>query len=239
MNKRNTLIFIVIILAATALYFANEKNSVITSQDFIIKDTSLVDKIVLEKENQLVKLEKVEGKWVVNDAFQANKSLVRRFLRVFSNLNLVAPVSNNYQDSILEIIEKTGMKISVYSDNYLLKGYLLGDLNTTKSGNYLYVSDERIGIVNTSGLVNDLKDIVSVDNLFWRNRMIFNKNSGQIVRITHLNIKNNEKSYTIYLKNDELSLLNNTNEQIKNFNKIAIDRYLSYFQNIGFKQIET
>ncbi len=131
------------------------------------------------------------------------------------------------------------MKISVYSDNYLLKGYLLGSLNASKSGNYLYVSDERIGIINTSGLVNDLKDIVSVDNLFWRNRMIFNKNSGQIVRITHLNIKNNEKSYTIYLKNDELSLLNNTNEQIKNFNKTAVDRYLSYFQNIGFKQIET
>ena len=239
MSTKSVLIILVIILAVTAWYFANERNRVISSHDFTIKDTSLVDKIVLEKENQRVKLEKVEGEWMVNNAFHAKKSLVKRFLKIFSDLNLVAPVSNNCQDSILKIMEETGMKISVYYDGNLHKEYLLGDLNVHKSGNYLYLSDKKFGIIRTSGLVNDLKGILSVDNLFWRNRMVFNKNSGQIVRVTHLNIKDNKKSYTIYLKNNELGLLNNTNEQIRSFNKTAIGRYLSYFQNIGFKQIET
>lgn len=239
MSKRTILIILVLILAATAWYFTNRKNSVVSSQDFIIEDTSIVDKIILGKDNQILKLEKVDGEWMVNDTFQVNMALLRLFLRVFGNLNLVAPVSNNFRDSIIESLKETGIKISVFSDKELQKEYLLGNLNISKSGNYLYLPEKNIGIVNTSGLVKDLKDIISVNSLFWRNRLIFKKKTNQIVRLTHKNLKNIEKSYTIYVKNGEFSLLNHADKQIKSFDKTAVNRYLSYFQNIGFERIET
>jgi len=40
------------------------------------------------------------------------------------------------------------------------------------------------------------------------------------------------------VKNGELILFNHVNKRIKNFNESATKRYLSYFQNIGFKRIE-
>ncbi len=46
-------------------------------------------------------------------------------------------------------------------------------------------------------------------------------------------------SYSAILLISELKLLNHSNEQLKSFDKIAIKRYLSYFQNIGFEQIES
>ncbi|MEN8122000.1 MAG: hypothetical protein ABFS35_16745 [Bacteroidota bacterium] len=237
MSKRIILIAIILILAGAAWYYNHEKNRVISSHDFLIDDTSTVDKIILEKDNQIVKLEKVEGDWIVNDTFQVNKALVKRFLRVFSNLNLIAPISNNSGDSIIESLKKNGTKISIFSDNNIQKTYFLGDLNDVKSGNYLSAND-KVGILNASGLVNDLKDIVSVNKLFWRNRRVFNKSLSQIIRITHKSVRNKEKSYTIFVKNDELSLFNYSNEKIENIDKVAVSRYLSYFQNIGFKQIE-
>ena len=117
MSKRTILIAIVIILAATAWYFTDKRDSVVSSKDFIINDTSTVDKIILEKDNQILKLVKVEGEWMVNDTFQVNRALVKRVFRVFINLNLVAPISNNSGDSIIESLKKSGMKISVFSGN--------------------------------------------------------------------------------------------------------------------------
>ncbi len=239
LSKKVILISVVVILAVTAWYFTDKKNGVISSHDFVITDTSVINKIIFEKNSQRLKLEKLNSVWLVNDTFQVNNALVNRFLRVFGNLNLVAPISNNAKDTVVNNLKAKGTKISIYNNNRLQKEYLLGGLSSSKSGNIILLDEEKLAIINSSGLVKNLNDIVSVNSLFWRNRMIFNKTSGKIIRVTHKNILHNEKSYTINVKNGQFELLNSEGKPVNNFNPKAVERYLSYFQNIGFKQIES
>jgi hypothetical protein len=68
--------------------------------------------------------------------------------------------------------------------------------------------------------------------------MVFNKRASEIVRIVHENILHPKKSYTIYIENGKFHVLNHNNNPVKEINETAVERYFSYFQNIGFKQIE-
>jgi len=238
MYKRTILISLVISLAAMAWYFTDRRNHVVSSSDFIIRDTSIVDKIIFEKDNNVLKLSRYNRAWMVNDTFQLNKALVKRFLRVFGNLNLVMPISNKAKDTIINNLKIEGLKISVYSGNSLQKEYLLGSLNDSKSGNIIFLNDDFLAIINSTGLVQDLNSVVSMNSLFWRNRLIFSKKAKRIIRVIHDNKRNIEKSYHIKSENRVLELFNHENVQIKSFDTSAIKRYLSYFQNIGFNRIE-
>ena len=232
MLKRFSLLSLVLILALAAWYFINKENSVISSQDFVIDNISNIDKIIFEKDNQSLKLEQVNKEWLVNDTFQLNEAMLKRFLKVFSNLNLIAPISSNARDTVISYLHTSSTKISVFANNNLRKEYLLGDLNNSGSGNVVLLNDEKLAVVNSMILVQDLNDIVSVNSLFWRNRMIFNKRTDQISRIIHANIKDTLKSYTISVENKNLRLYDFANHQIKIFNETAVERYISYFQNI-------
>jgi len=238
MSKKVILISVVVILAATAWFFNKKQNSVITSQDFILTDTATIDKIIFKKGNLKLKLEQIEDNWIVNDTFQVNYALVKRFLRVFNNLDLVAPISGNSKDTVLTNLMEIGTEITVFANTDKSKEYLLGHLNASGSGNIMFLDNEKLAVVNAAGLVKDLNSIISTNSLYWRNRMVFNKRIEEIVHVVHENILQPEKSYSIIVERGNFSVLNHNNEPIKELNQTAIKRYFSYFQNVGFKQIE-
>jgi len=228
----------VVVLAATAFYFYTQRNSVLTAQDFIIETASSIDKIIIEKGKLSLKLEKKDQDWIVNDTFQVNYALVKRFLRIFSNLDLVAPVSDNAKDTVLSNLEKAGTGISIFANDSKSKEYLLGHLNASGSGNIMYADNEKLAIVNATGLVKDLNSVISINSLYWRNKMVFNKRASEVVRVVHENILHPERSYTIYIENGKFHVLNHDNTPVKEINETSVERYFSYFQNIGFEQIE-
>lgn len=237
MSKKTILIIIVFILAATAWYFYEQKSQLLKSQDFIVNDVSLIDKIIIDKAGRNLKLEKLEDRWMVNDTFQANHALVRRFLRVFKNLDLVAPISGKAKDTVLGALLQNGTEVKVFTDNSLGKEYLFGHLNASGSGNIVLLDGEKLAIVNSIGL-KDLNSIVSAKSMYWRNKQVFNKNASKIVRLVHKNMLYPDKSYTIISQNGKLTVLDYKNKPLEDINNIAVERYLSYFQNIGFEQLE-
>ncbi|OQY01623.1 MAG: hypothetical protein B6I20_07600, partial [Bacteroidetes bacterium 4572_117] len=238
MSKRTNLIILVLGLIAIAWYFTNKKNNAVSVNDFNINNITTIDKVVIKKGVQTLNLTKSDKTWMVNDTFQVNKLVINKFLQTFSNLNLVSPVSKKSANNILDDLKKTGTEITIYSNNKLLNQFTISEINKHGTGNYIYKNKIGVCIVNSSGFVDDLTHIVSVNSLFWRNKSILNKKAGQILSISHSNIKNKEKSYSIKNNKGQYSLTNFENKLIKNFNKTAIERYLSYFQSIDFKQVE-
>ncbi len=237
MQKGKLLILLLIVLIALAGYYTYLQNRVLSSNDFCIKNSQGITKIRFEQGESHVILHKIDRKWLVNDTFPANKSLIKRFFKVFSNLNLVAPVSKQTNDSIREVLSKSGLKITLFNDDKIEYEYILGELNSSSTGNYLLCND-YLGLLNSLGLFKNLRNIVSAQSLFWRNKSVFNKPASEIKSIRFQNFRKPEQSFLISIEKGKLNLFDYKNSLIENYDTAGLNRYLSYFQNISFKQTE-
>ncbi len=237
MHKGKLLTALLIVLISLAGYYTYLQNKVLSSADFCIKNSSDITAIHIEQGKNKVTLHRKNQKWFVNDTFPANRNLIKRYFRIFSNLNLVAPVSKQKADSIKEILLKSGLKITLFNDDDIEYEYLLGELNHSKTGNYLLCND-NLGLLNSLGLLKNLKNIVSVQSLFWRNKTVFNKPASEIKSIRFKNFPLPEQSFLIKFEKGRFNLFDYKNNKIEHYDTSSLNRYLSYFQNISFKQTE-
>lgn len=237
MFKGKILIVLVIVLISLAGYYTYLQNRVLSSNDFCIKNADKITELHFEQGKNKVILYKKDKKWFVNDTFPANKSLIKRFFKIFSNLNLVAPVSKQKSDSIQESLSKSALKIKVFKNRSLKYEYLIGALNNSKTGNYV-LCNNYLGLINSLGLYKDLRNIVSAQSLFWRNKIIFNKPVNEIKSIHFKNFRKAEQSFLITSENGKFKVFDYKNNAIEHYDTSFVMRYLSYFQNISFKQIE-
>ena len=233
-----SLIILFIALLSLAGYLTYEQYRDLTDDDFVLKNADKIDQIIISKDSSEVELLKSGGKWLVNRQFEANSALIKRFFRVFEGLSLVAPVSKLYRDSIEQLLDTQSTKITIYSGRSKDYTYLLGNLNKAKTGNYLNCNG-RMAIVSATGLVKDINHIVGTKDIFWRNKVVFNKPEEKIKSIVVNNIKSPEKSFKI--ENEEFSvfLTDKNGYTPEEVNKKNIRLYLSYFTNIAFEKIET
>ena len=235
---KNIYLILLLVLVALAVYFTYENNRVVGDNDFVLEDTSIINKIIIKKDDLQVKIVKNKDEWIVNNRYKANNTVLKRFFRVFSNITLIAPVSKLRKDSITDELNKKGTIIVLYAGSSIVNKYILGSLNKNKSGNYL-LCNNRLGLVNSPGLITDINKIISVEDIFWRNKIIFNKQAEQIKYVSVINVQEIDKSFTISISEKKINLLNSKNMPVANFNPDKVKLYLSFFQNIGFKQIET
>ncbi len=234
---KKILIFTLILLILLAGYFTYEKNRVLTEEDFVLNDTSFISRIIISKDTATVMLSKENGKWMVNKAFDANTALIKRFFKTFSNLSIVAPISNRIKDSIMNDLEKNALEIQIFEGNNEAYNYLLGNMNRPATGNYL-MCNGRTAILNSGSVIKDLKEIVSINSLFWRNKIVFNKIPGTIKSVQIDNIKHPEKSFKIEKQNDKTNFFI-SGKIFEKYDTQKINRFLTYFSNIYFEQIET
>jgi len=235
---QKSLIILFLILVALASYLTYEQNRDLTDEDFILQNAADIDQIIILQDSLKVELLKSGDKWLVNNSFEANTALIKRFFRVFGNLNLVAPVSKLHRDSIDRLLETKATKIELYSGRNKKYEYLLGDLNSAKTGNYL-ICNGRLGIVNSTGLVSDLNHIVSTMDLFWRNKVIFSKTADEIQSVSVTNIRKPDKSFEIKKMSNLILLSDYEGFAPDSVNNERLELYLSYFTNVSFEKIET
>ncbi len=237
MDTGKILTVLLIVLISLAGYYTYRQNSVLYSAEFNLKNTERITEIRFEQGENIVVLHKKNKVWLVNDTFPANQNLIKRFFKIFSNLNLVAPVSKAKRDSVREVLNKSALKIILYKNSTKNSEYLLGELNAGKTGNYLLCND-NLGLVNSLGLFKNLKNIVSANSLFWRNKIVLNKSATEIKTIVFHDFQKPQKSFLINIQNGKIALFDYQDNKIDNYDTSALNRYLSYFQNITFKEIE-
>ncbi|MCF6240709.1 MAG: DUF4340 domain-containing protein [Bacteroidales bacterium] len=238
MHSGKILAALLIVLISLAGYYTYRQNRVLESTDFSIKNSKEITEIHFELGEESVVLQKKDTVWLVNNAFPANRNLIKRFFKVFANLNLVAPVSKIREDSIKRLLDNSALKITLYKKSSVQYEYLLGGLNSSKTGNYL-LCNEHLGLLNSLGLYKNLRNIVSVNSLFWRNKIILNKPANEIKSIRFKNFQKPEQSFLIDIGKSKFQIFDYKDNMIENYDTNLLQRYLSYFQNISFKEIES
>jgi len=193
--KRNKIVFIItILLIAFACYFIYKSSkgvSSLTTDDFVISDTSLVTKIFLtDKQNNKVLLEKnAPGDWTVNKKFAASSDLVSILLKTMLRIEVKSPVAKAARDNVVRRLSSVAKKAEIYQTVYridfwgihlfphekLVKTFYVGDATQDNLGTYMLLdgSDDPY-IMHIPGFRGFLNSRFSTLENDWRDHTLFN-----------------------------------------------------------------
>ena len=239
MKSRQLLIIFIIVLIVLGAYFGIFRTGAISedSLNIQLQDTSAITSFTVESGSIKIEVAKKGQHWMVNDVYHANEQLVKRVLRIFKNLNISLFVVRDSIDGYVENLQSKGVKLQFFEGDEKEETYWIGSFDDTRKAT-LIMNSEHIPIyASAPGLSSDIQKFVVADDIFWRDKRIFDFEPSEISKIGLTDYRNSSGSFTIEIKDEEYKLVNKNNETV-DFDPESISRYLSYFRNVRFEALE-
>ena len=238
MKKQTIILLFVLLLIIASAYFALFKNnSELTEFDLQLQNTSQVTAFVVESKSVKVELEKKTGGWMVNQSYHANKQLIKRVFRVFKNLNISIIARKDSTENYIQQLKNEGVKLQFFRDEKEITCFWIGNFNTSKNATLVMNELEQPVYVTAPGLSSNIAKFVIADDIFWRDKRIFDLEPNEIKKIALKDYQQPKVSFELVIDNKNYQLTNSNNTEIE-FDKEKIARYLSYFKGVRFELLE-
>lgn len=228
-----------IVIAFGIYFFLIPQSTNITSEIFLIKDTSEIAKVLIIQNSEKVTLSRThsEGTWIVDNKYPANKKAIKMLFQTLTEAKINKPVLISENDSTVKYLQSEGKIIEIYTfDNKLIKKIIVGSYNKEYEGTYMMNVENNIPfIVNIPGVENNLNYRYNINALYWLKPEIFSYNPNEIKAIILKYPNNNAKSFRLEVFPDTAKIFNfQDNKYITNINLQKVGSYLSYFMNVKF-----
>lgn len=210
--KKNILLFIVLVVLATAAWLVYKKNNVssIADQpltDFAIADTASVTRIVItDLHGQHAVLQRIPGErlWKLNDKFYARADAIDLLLKTFNRISVRGSVSDRARDNVMKLLVTAGKKVEIYTtDDEPAKIYYVGNATEDHTGTYMLLEIPGIGrgedpyITHMEGFTGFLTTRFFTSENEWRYTGIFEYPQLEFNRVRFVNHFNTNYSYEV------------------------------------------
>jgi hypothetical protein len=174
-NKRLLISLVVLVCTTVAVYWLSKAEGTerVDKDIFRVADFKAVDKVVLESESGKVELTFNGSRWKVNDRYDADRNMIEVLMATLREAEPKRPVAASLQDSLRSGLEKSGVKVSVYSGQGLLKRFSAGG-NEMKT--QAYFKDEETGqvyLMTIPGYRVYVTGILELTENQWRDKYAF------------------------------------------------------------------
>ena len=242
MNKKIKIIISIIflfVIAGGIIFFFKSDNKNLTSELFIVKDTSEISKVVISQDSEkiILTINKKNRSWTVDNKYPANKKAVKKLFQTLTEVKISKPVLKSEEDSILNFIKSKGKKVTIYNnDNQVIKNIIIGSYSKNVAGTYMLNPDINTPfITNIPGVENDLNYRYNINPVYWLKPEIFSYSPNEIKEITLKYSDSNKQSFKLIILSDTANLVNlSDNLPVKNLSLNKVGSYLSYFMNVKF-----
>jgi hypothetical protein len=240
-NLKSIILLVVLLIIATIIYFKNH-NSTIREElkDFAVEDTASVDKIfMVDKSNQKVLLERIDGQWIVNNKYPARKDAMDILLKTINRLTVKQPVPKSAFNTIVSLLAAQSMKVEIYQDGNLSKTYYVGGPTNDSQGTYMMLENSSTPfIVSIQGFSGYLTTRYFIEEHIWRSSAVFSYNFNDITSITVDYPLEKQKSFKVYNHfNNKFSLEKLSDKSKPNFDTLAVKEYIASFKKVNFEAI--
>lgn len=243
MKKTNIRILIIVtVLGIIAIYFGLNQSNYIGGKkelrDFAIEDTASVDKIFLvNKKNQQVLLERIDGVWILDNKYKARQDFVTLLLKTIHRVYVKAPVANSAMENIIKSLASKATKIEIYQNGELSKTYYIGGPTQDQQGTYMLLENSsRPFIISIPGFRGYLSTRYTTNSFDWRTHEIFNYDYNDISQVQIKNYENSDQSFKAINHGDNTFQLFNYDgtQEIEIFDTIEVKKYISHFTQVNF-----
>lgn len=232
MKYKILLLISVLVLFILILLFRDgfQPDFFFADRNLSIRDTSLVDKILIIEKDSLY-LSKNEGNlWLVNDSFQAERIAVNNFLYAFSHIE-VRGKTHEVPDSI------PIRKILIYMGKHRLEYSLASNQTTSylrREGAKEYI---LAGITGSPGA--SFGKITSANPDYWRSKLLLELLPDEIKSIRVIPGMNRGEGFILEKSGKDFTLmaLNGVPAPDSLINTEKVLMYISYFRGIWYEKI--
>jgi hypothetical protein len=183
-EKKNKRLFILLLtlIAVTVsfVWFGNQEQTLHVEKDlFKVDALEAVDQVVLESDSGKVELTFNGTRWRVNDRYDADRNLITVFMATLRQAEPRRPVAASVADSISQLLETKGIKVSLFKGENLIRRFYAGG-NTSKTQSYF--KDPETGsiyIMTIPGYRVYVSGIMELNESGWRDKYIFGFMNGR------------------------------------------------------------
>ena len=241
MKLKIIIISIIVILSIIVAYliFSDKESSISKSKtDFAINDTSIINKIIITKDKQQIIISKKNNKWKLNQNQGINSNKIQKLLVSITLIKLKTPIPNKAQAALLKKLRKS-KKIEFYNNEKKIKSYFIGEQISDKSGNYMLLENaEEVFAIYIPSFKMDLSTIFSLDEYYWKSKVIFEYNFSEINSIELIYPAEQQNSFYIKHNENDFTLKNlKENNSNRKYIEDKIVSYFSHFKNIKYEKI--
>ena len=241
LKYRLYLLIVLILFIIAIMILMPDNSSTIRDKEgnFAVSDISSVTRIHIgQQENNEINLVRNEGFWTLNDKYLARPEAVIALLQAVQVIDIKSPVSKVEHGFIMDSLNNRSALIEIFDGSKIIKKYHIfqekGQLNRTFM---LLEKSSQPFVVFIPGFTERIGSIFSIDELYWRDKIIFHLTPAQIESVTVEHPASPEKSYRIKRVDNNRYVIESLllNEPVSGYDTSAIISYLYNFVNIRFE----
>ena len=205
MKKKNILSIVIIailVIIAGILIGNNRYLSSLRSEasDFTVYDTASITKLFFaDKSGHQVLLQRDGSRWLIDNEYDANQSMVNEMLYTLNRMRIKMPVSVKKSDNIVTRMASNNTKVEVYQIlpriNFFnklklfyhetrSKVFYIGDVTQDNQGTYvLKEGGDKVYVAHIPGLRGTLSPRFTANPVDWRSHRIFAEKMDNIASV--------------------------------------------------------
>ncbi len=240
MPKRNNIWLLISLLAMTAfltviILSGNSTDTISIDKNlFKVEDQTKIDRVILKKSGEEIKLHFDGSKWMINDSFEADRQLIQVFFATLLQAEPRRPVAQRLRDSIHQQITKAGVEVKLFEGEILMKDFLVGGNDRKTETYYELNNDISPYLMTIPGYRVYVAAIFELTSYDWRDKRIFNFNWQNFKRLTASFQGNAKENFAISFQDKFFGLEGNPsadttrlNDYLDAVSLVQVIRYLS------------
>ena len=236
------LILFLVLLIIAAYFYLSKRTGTYRDSDilFAIRDTALVDRIVISMEQDSLILEKTGGGWKVNGMHYAQRRLVESLLLAMYHQEADVPVTKKEFDRLYGNLTVGARNVQVFHGEKLLKAYsMCYDSNTGASYMMLEGSSVPFRIHLPGFSIRDISSLYRLEEHYWRDKLLFSLRIDQIAGLSVDYPDRPSASFRITREpGGRWSLISlSDSREVAYCSEEALRRYLSYFSRLRYDEV--
>lgn len=249
------LLSIIILITISLVVVFSQKSSTI-EQNFHIKDTNKITKIVIEdREKNISKVVKQDSIWMVNDKFQASPLMVSTMLETLREMRIREPVARAAHENIIKQLSARNTRIDVYTESYLINLGFIKLFKREKLEKSIYIGNETMDNTGTFMLIKGTKDpcVIHIPNFRgylssrftavendWKMHTIFKYKPQDIASIKVEIPDYPQEGFELYAEENTFHIKRLADgELLKDFDTLKVTAFISSFFELNFENIAT
>ncbi|MBX2962343.1 MAG: DUF4340 domain-containing protein [Cyclobacteriaceae bacterium] len=232
-NRNLAISFLVLtIVTISYAYYTSLEKSVVDVRAFNVTDLTTVNEVTMKQGERTTTLAFDGTRWNV-DGELADRDLIDVLFATLQQVRPVRPVARNLADSILQVLNATGVQVSLRSEGDLQLSFLAGG-NFRKSEAYFKRDgDETIYIVVIPGYRVYVSGIFELDKNGWKDRHVFQLNWRNFQRLETSFPESASNDFNVGFSNSYFTIENmaavdttKLNDYLDAVSLLSVDEYL-------------
>jgi Domain of unknown function (DUF4340) len=203
MTKRNNIyllgsLVVMTVFLVLIIVFGNSSDQVSVDKNlFKVADQTKIDRVILKKSSEQIELHFDGAKWMVNNSFEADRQMIQVLFATLLQAEPRRPVAQRQRDSIHQQITQSGVEVTLFEGETLMKSFLAGG-NDRKSETYYELSGSGSPyLVAIPGYRVYVAAIFELASYEWRDKRIFNFNWQNFKRLAASFAGNEKENFAI------------------------------------------